>query len=213
MLRVLRRAPRRPLVPMVVGGLAVLMLPALLDGPRRTVAIASEQDGPSGWAEIGLPKLFEADPHEEENGEGEGEVEGETSDSDEAPGWNPPADAPPSERQANYLWAKSNELRVDNGRRSLKPMDELMARARAWAAHMAEKGELEHSDIRTIEPRWTVVGENVGRSRTIEDVTARLFASPSHRRNILDARFTHTGVGTVRRSDGVLYVAQVFWRG
>ncbi len=128
--------------------------------------------------------------------------------------WTAPAAsaAVPAERQANYLWAASNQLRSDYGERSLKPLEPLMARARRWAVHMAQLGRLEHSDITTVTPQWTVVGENVGRSSTVQDVTRRLFASPEHRENILDRRFTHTGVGTVR-ANGTLYVVQLFWRG
>ena len=125
----------------------------------------------------------------------------------------PPASASvPTERQANYLWAASNQLRSHYGEPTLKPLGPLMERARRWAVHMAQLGRLEHSDITTVTPQWTVVGENVGRSSTVEDVTRRLFASPEHRENILDRRFTHTGVGTIR-SNGTLYVVQLFWRG
>lgn len=206
-----RRAPGRVLALVLGAVVLVLAGPALLDWPSRPMSIASASRPPPGWADIGAPSILEAGTEGE--GGHEGEVRGDSTASGGNQSWDPPADAAPTERQANYLWAKSNELRADNDERTLKPMDELMDRARSWSAHMASKGGLEHSDIRTIKPRWTVVGENVGRSDTIEDVTARLFASPSHRKNILDRRFTHTGVGTNRRHDGVLYVAQVFWRG
>jgi uncharacterized protein YkwD len=36
--------------------------------------------------------------------------------------------------------------------------------------------------------------------------------SPGHRKNMLDRRVTHAGVGAARRSDGTLFLAQVFTR-
>lgn len=123
------------------------------------------------------------------------------------------AAAAPAERRANYLWARSNELRRSQGLRTLKPLDPVMSRARRLAARLAARGVLEHSDLRQIAPAWTAAGENIGRSGNVQDVTARLFRSPSHRHNILDARFTHTGVGTARSGNGTVYVVQLFWRG
>lgn len=123
------------------------------------------------------------------------------------------AATPPGEPRANYLWARSNELRDSQGLRTLKPLDPVMSRARRLAARLAARGVLEHSDLRDIAPSWTAAGENIGRSGDVRDVTARLFRSPSHRQNILDARFTHTGVGTARSGNGTVYVVQLFWRG
>ena len=128
--------------------------------------------------------------------------------------WAGPASASvPQERQANYLWARSNELRRSYGLPSLKPLDPIMSRARGLAANLAARRVLQHSDLQQVSPAWTAVGENIGRSSSVQDVTARLFASPHHRDNILDRRFTRTGVGTARAGDGTLYVVQLFWRG
>jgi uncharacterized protein YkwD len=37
-------------------------------------------------------------------------------------------------------------------------------------------------------------------------------ASPGHRANILDGKFTRTGVGVAVDADGTVYVTQVFLR-
>jgi len=129
--------------------------------------------------------------------------------------WAGPASATsaPTERRANYLWAHSNELRRSYGLPSLQPLAPVMSRARALAANLAARRVLQHSDLRQVSPAWTAVGENIGRSSTIQDVTARLFASPHHRENILNGMYTRTGVGTAQAGDGTIYVVQLFWRG
>lgn len=119
----------------------------------------------------------------------------------------------PDEPQANYLWARSNELRRSHGLRMLRTLDPVMARARRLAARLAARGVLQHSNLYEIAPSWTAAGENLGRSANVQDVTTRLFRSPDHRHNILDGRFTHTGVGTARSGNGTVYVVQLFWRG
>jgi uncharacterized protein YkwD len=80
---------------------------------------------------------------------------------------------------------------------------------------MARNGELFH----TVNPasyylrgiRWSVWGENVGYTTGDVDGLQRMFMnSPSHRANILNRRFRHVAVGTVRR-DGTLWVTVFFY--
>jgi hypothetical protein len=54
-----------------------------------------------------------------------------------------------------------------------------------------------------------VVGENVARGRSIQRAVRALYASPSHRMNLLRADYTHLGVAVVS-DDTHVYVCQVF---
>ena len=87
--------------------------------------------------------------------------------------------------------------------------------ARRHSVRMARRGELFHTAnpgsyyLRGI--RWSVWGENVGYTSGDVDGLQRLFMnSPSHRANILNRRFRHVAIGTVRR-DGTLWVTVFFY--
>lgn len=59
---------------------------------------------------------------------------------------------------------------------------------------------------------WTLVGENVAYGyRTPRAVVSAWMRSPGHRRNILDCRFRHIGVG-LARGHGALWWTQDFGR-
>lgn len=55
-----------------------------------------------------------------------------------------------------------------------------------------------------------VVGENVARGPTVLHAHRALYASPSHRLNLLRADYTHVGVGLARADDGTVYACEVF---
>jgi uncharacterized protein YkwD len=126
-----------------------------------------------------------------------------------------PAQAGPAQAndQERYVFEHTNELRRDEGVGVVWPKDELITRARSWARSLADRNTLEHSDLHTVEPGWTAVGENVGRSTSVEDVFRRLVASPEHHHAMVNGSYVRVGVGTARAGDGNLYVVQVFWRG
>jgi uncharacterized protein YkwD len=119
----------------------------------------------------------------------------------------------PFNSQEEYLFNKTNELRRSEHVHAMGGMDELTQRARDWARTLADRQALAHSDLRTIEPAWTAVGENIGRSDTIEHVYVLLERSPEHRANMVDPTYTRTGVGTARGRDGMVYAVQLFWAG
>lgn len=58
----------------------------------------------------------------------------------------------------------------------------------------------------------TTIGENVARARTVALAHRALHASPSHRLNLLHARYTHAGFAVVR-DDDLVYVCEVFTSG
>jgi uncharacterized protein YkwD len=116
----------------------------------------------------------------------------------------------PLNGQEGYLFNETNAFRARNGLPALVEHDDLVRRAREWAQVLAARGGLSHSDLNQLGTSWTAAAENVGRSSSIEDVTARLEASPSHRANMLSPTYTHTGVGTARGKDGMVYAVQLF---
>ncbi|MFO0755756.1 MAG: CAP domain-containing protein [Byssovorax sp.] len=55
-----------------------------------------------------------------------------------------------------------------------------------------------------------VAGENVANAATLENAHRALWASPSHRGNLLLNQFTRCGVAVVRAPDGMVWVTQMF---
>ncbi|WP_437277374.1 CAP domain-containing protein [Sorangium sp. So ce375] len=56
----------------------------------------------------------------------------------------------------------------------------------------------------------TIAGENVASSSTTEGAHRAIWASPSHRGNLLDGRYRRTGVAVVRDPSGRVWVTQLF---
>jgi len=110
------------------------------------------------------------------------------------------------------LFVNTNQFRNQHGLQSLAQQDALEDQARAWAQTMAAQGALSHSDPNTWHVQWTAVAENVGVSTSMDDLVARLEASPDHRANMLSTTYTHMAVGTAKGKDGRIYAAQLFWR-
>jgi uncharacterized protein YkwD len=56
----------------------------------------------------------------------------------------------------------------------------------------------------------TIIGENVARARSVALAHRALYASPSHRMNLLRAEHTHVGIGLATNEAGMVYACQVF---
>ena len=117
----------------------------------------------------------------------------------------------PMNSSETNLFVATNNLRKSAGLPAYVQQEQLVDQARAWASAMAASGQLSHSDPYQWNVSWTAVAENVGVSSSIDDVIARLEASPDHRANMLSTKYTHMAVGTVRGKDGRIYAAQLFW--
>lgn len=103
-----------------------------------------------------------------------------------------------------------NRDRQAQGRTVLPTQSEVMAKAQAWSAQMARDGKISHSQLSDgIKACWDASGENVAQSTTLAGLEAQWMASPSHRTNILDQRWTHIGVGVTKVGDWYFGV-QVF---
>lgn len=118
----------------------------------------------------------------------------------------------PLNSQESYLLKSTNDLRSSSGLKPLYEYEPLTTKARAWAATLAAEGQLAHEDLHALGVTWTEAAENVGRSSSIEDVAARLAASPEHRANMLNPDYVLTGVGTARAKDGSVYAVELFLR-
>lgn len=88
----------------------------------------------------------------------------------------------------------------------------LMARRSTLSHRLAGEPGLGVRVRRAGYTRWTLVGENIAYGyRTPSAVVRAWMRSPGHRRNILDCRFRHIGVGLVSRN-GVPWWTQDFGR-
>ncbi|MBM3674105.1 MAG: CAP domain-containing protein [Actinobacteria bacterium] len=106
-----------------------------------------------------------------------------------------------------------NALRAANGRGGLTVHSVLVAKAQAWADHMAATRSLVHSRLTDgITVSWRKLGENIGRGPSVTSVHNALVASPAHFNNMVDAQFRYIGVG-VSYGGGQLYVVEVFMDG
>lgn len=111
-----------------------------------------------------------------------------------------------------------NAARVAEGRRPLTRDPALDAVARAHSEEM-KKARLVGHDVGGGDPRArleaagitsAVAGENVASASSLENAHRALWASPSHRGNLLLERFTRVGVAVVQGPDGAYWVTEMF---
>jgi uncharacterized protein YkwD len=118
---------------------------------------------------------------------------------------SPPVDG------CDRIIALVNEVRGDNGLPPLAPNAQLGAAAQQYAGFIAANNVLTHTaDGRRLDARaeaagyttWLALGENLaGGYDTFEEAVSAWMASPGHRENILNPRFTETGVGCAWNAD------------
>lgn len=85
--------------------------------------------------------------------------------------------------------------------------------AHLHSVRMANNHSLYHScclthDLRNV--KWFVWGENVGVGTNVFGLFKAFMASPDHRANMLDTRFTHVGIG-FHRHGHILWVTMIFF--
>jgi uncharacterized protein YkwD len=98
---------------------------------------------------------------------------------------------------AGDLAAATNSARAHAGLAPLALNAQLTAVAQAWANHLAAANVLSHNgSLRAQVSNWSVLGENVGMAGDIPSVQAAFMASPAHRDNILNAKYTQMGVAS-----------------
>jgi len=142
--------------------------------------------------------------------------------------------AQPLDPEARAMWELVNEARASSryaaetggDARALAWDRDLAKVARRQARHMLEHDYFAHVDPNGTGPSdrvdaagipWTAVGENIAWHGSVGSAHAAFMDEPpfqpNHRATILDPRFTHLGVGTVRDGAGRVIIVQVFRRG
>lgn len=114
---------------------------------------------------------------------------------------------------ADRVLALTNRERTSRGLRALSFSSCADGYANSWAGTLAAVGSLSHQALSPILTacRARGVGENVAYGNvTAEQLVQMWMDSAGHRANILNASFTHLGVGDVTTSSGRVYGVQVF---
>jgi uncharacterized protein YkwD len=102
------------------------------------------------------------------------------------------------------------QFRAANGVPALGWDDTLYEKARAWSQHLADQGSLSHSKLDDGAPAgWKLLGENVAWNTDLDAAMRMLEASPAHRANLLNPRFTRGAVGVVQQG-GRYWVTEEF---
>jgi len=111
--------------------------------------------------------------------------------------------------EASFV-AKINDLRTSKGLPALLVNDNLVAKARGWAAGMAAAGRIWHSTLSDgITADWQKLGENVGMGGSVDGLHDAFVASPHHYENLVDPDFAFVGIG-IAMNGGTMYVAEEF---
>lgn len=109
------------------------------------------------------------------------------------------------------LTSYHNRDRAAFGVKPLRYSSHLSSVARRHATRMAGAGRIWHQeDLAWTVSGWKHLGDNVGRSDSVEHLHAGFMASPSHRDNILFWEYTTFGVGSVIADDGRIYAVIIF---
>jgi len=136
------------------------------------------------------------------------------------------ADADKKEAKLELSTEEATLLKLTNEAREKEKLEPLKANAillkvaRAHAANMARKGEMNHvldgmnpsQRVRAAGYAYAEVGENIasGEDWSLEVVFKSWMDSPEHRENILNDKFKEIGIGLAKTPRGEIYYAQVF---
>ena len=129
-----------------------------------------------------------------------------------------PSRAARHQTAAHQMRTWINTVRRAWGLRPLELDPRLNAVAERHAQSMLESGRLGHeagdgdpgTRVREAVPESRFEGENVARADTLAGAQRAIWASPSHRANILQGRFDLLGVGVAADGRGSLWVCEVF---
>lgn len=129
---------------------------------------------------------------------------------------SPPVTVPVSRlaRRRAHVISFTNVERATAHLGALQANVDLTRSAQHYAQRLAGDGAFSHTDGSVLDQRVTAagyrfrfIGENLGLGQpNAKGVVAAWMASPEHRANMLDPRFTDIGVGVATRADG-----QIVW--
>ena len=123
---------------------------------------------------------------------------------------NPAAAANSGEKE---LRTYVNEARDKRGVRELGMRKFLVRAARRHSRQMASSGQLVHStDLASYvgSRSWSIIGENIGYGPSMDVLHDAFMDSPPHRKNQLNRRYRHVGVGMALGDDGRIWVTVLF---
>ena len=75
---------------------------------------------------------------------------------------------------------------------------------------MADTDNFSHSNIGSLLGPWSTVGENIAWGFSVSSMFDGLNASSGHHANMVNAAFTHVGVGVWVDGTGRIFTAHVF---
>ena len=137
-----------------------------------------------------------------------------------APQSPPGDDADVEERMARDIFDRVNDERRARGLEPVEWNDALAGVARDWSVAMAERGVLEHQDVREVLAReelagFAGLGENIfTASGPVPSGVAHAgwMRSDGHRANVLNPGWNRLGVAVHCAPDGSVWAAQEFGR-
>ena len=130
-----------------------------------------------------------------------------------AGGWVRPVHARSPGAEADFV-DRINSARAGRGLAPLATHADVADVARRWSGRMRSDNRLSHNPnlANEVNVDWEKLAENVGVGPDVNTIHQAFMNSSAHRTNILDAAFTHVGVGVVIGDDGKLWVTEVFVR-
>jgi uncharacterized protein YkwD len=108
--------------------------------------------------------------------------------------------------------SRINRLRASKGLSQLQVSGELVGVARRWTDRMVAAGQISHNPNLGSEVggSWTKLGENVGVGYDVDGLMQAFINSPAHYQNLVDAEWTHVGVGVTREASGRMFTTHNF---
>lgn len=113
-------------------------------------------------------------------------------------------------RTETAQYAQLNNFRSTQGLDELSISECLAKKARSWALHMADTGQLTHSFADYFSCGGNKSGENIGNGSSPEAIFASLANSPQDRNNMLSRDYSSIGIGAVKSKDGTWWIVQSF---
>jgi uncharacterized protein YkwD len=81
---------------------------------------------------------------------------------------------------------------------------------RRYFAHINLDGKSPFDRLQAAGISYSLAGENLAISKSIEDAVQALMKSPTHKANILNGEFHKTGIGIAVNQDGVMSITELF---
>jgi uncharacterized protein YkwD len=126
------------------------------------------------------------------------------------------------DHREQFILSEINRIRAQQGLPQLRPNQRLCSLARRHSSNMAGTGYLSHTDslgrdfkarLGSIVVERYEAGENVATNNFPDSARVAVQGwcqSPGHLRNILNERFTETGIGVAVSAEGQVFFTQIF---